>query len=220
MMTQEKKLTLALPKGRILEQVLPILKKADITPEDDFFDPKSRKLIFQDQKGELDIIRVRSFDMATFIAFGAAQIGIAGSDVLEEFNYSEIYAPLDLQIGKCRLSLAAKEDAPNLKEITNISHMPIATKYPNVTKKFFAKHHIQAETIHLNGAMELAPKVGLSQYIVDLVETGSTLKANGLSERETLLEVSSRLVIHRGSAKIYPQKIQDFIQRFQEAIAS
>ncbi len=214
-----QKLTFAVPKGRILKQLLPIMEKAGILPEDDFFNEKSRKLVFATNHKDIELIRVRSFDAATFIAFGAAQMEVVGSDVLDEFNYSELYAPLDLGIGKCRLSIAQPQELLPLEEELKLSsHIRIATKYPYLTQKYFAAQGVQAECIKLNGAMELAPKAGLCSHIVDLVETGSTLKANGLKEVQTILNISSRLVVNRTAWKIAPQKINHLLASFKEVI--
>ncbi len=214
-----QKLTFAVPKGRILQQLLPIMEKADIIPEADFFNEKSRKLVFETNQKDIELIRVRSFDAATFIAFGAAQIGVVGSDVLDEFNYSELYAPLDLTIGRCRLSIAQPVALTSLKEeLPHLSHIRIATKYPHLTQQYFAAKGVQAECIKLNGAMELAPKAGLCSHIVDLVETGSTLKANELKEVETILNISSRLVINRSAWKIAPQRINAILECFTKAV--
>jgi ATP phosphoribosyltransferase len=144
------------------------------------------------------IIRVRAFDVATFVAFGAAQAGIVGSDVIEEFDFSELYAPVDLAIGHCRLSLAAPESA---KRADNASHIRVATKYPNITQRWFERQGVQAECIKLNGAMELAPGLGLAGQIVDLVSTGRTLADNGLVETATIMEVSARLIVNRAALK-------------------
>lgn len=207
----------AVPKGRILKEALPLLQAGGITPEEEFFDESSRKLRFNAVKEGFSFIRVRSFDVATFVAFGAAQIGIAGSDVLEEFDFSELYAPLDLNIGKCRLSLARRKDA-DLPSLDRLSHVRVATKYPNITQRWFAQKGIQAECIKLNGAMELAPTLGLCDYIIDLVSTGNTLRANGLEEVETLLDVSSRLIVNRTAFKTRSQEIQLLTTAFREAL--
>ncbi|MFV0430550.1 MAG: ATP phosphoribosyltransferase [Alphaproteobacteria bacterium] len=212
----EPKITIAVPKGRILKQLLPLMKQVNIIAEDDFFSDKSRKLIFATNHEHIELIRVRSFDAAAFIAFGAAQIGVVGSDVLDEFDYSEIYAPLDLNIGQCRLSVAQPVGLPKMEELSNLSHIRISTKYPNLTRRYFASLGIQAECIKLNGAMELAPKVGLSERIVDLVETGSTLKANGLEEVSTILNVSSRLCVNRSAWKTRPKQIGQLVEAFKE----
>jgi ATP phosphoribosyltransferase len=164
------------------------------------------------------VVRVRSFDVATFVAFGAAEFGICGGDVLMEFDYPELYAPLDLDIGHCRISVAEPaQGAPT--DFTRQSNMRVASKYPNVAKKHFAARGIQAEIVALNGSMELAPGLGLSRLIVDLVQTGSTLKANGLVETDVIAHVSSRLVVNRIAQKTRPQEIGHWIERFREALA-
>ena len=216
-MELSEKLVLALPKGRILEEVMPLVRKAGIEPEADFDNSKSRKLEFDTNIKNLSIIRVRAFDAATFVAFGAAHLGVVGNDVLQEFGYSDLYSPLDLDIGHCRLSLAMPEgeedDDPQAQ-----SHIRVATKYPNLTRSYYAERGIQAECIKLNGAMELAPKLGLSRRIVDLVSTGGTLKANQLKEVEVLTEITSRLVVNRPAFKTRPEEVTYWIDRFREAI--
>ncbi|TAL04134.1 MAG: ATP phosphoribosyltransferase, partial [Rhodospirillaceae bacterium] len=190
---QIEPLVIAVPKGRILDEALPIIRAAGIVPEAAFMDESSRQLKFATNQPQVSLIRVRSFDVATFVAFGAAQVGIAGNDVLMEFDYADIYAPLDLGIGKCRLSIAQPARMQDgLLDLDRLSHVRIATKYPNITGKWFAERGIQAECVKLNGAMELAPALGLCPRIVDLVSTGSTLKANGLVEVTTIADVSSR----------------------------
>lgn len=210
-------LILALPKGRILKEVLPLLERAGIVPEADFADDRSRQLRFSTNVPGLDIIRVRSFDVATFVAFGAAQLGVAGSDVLMEFDSPEIYAPLDLKIGHCRLSVAEPADMVNEDDPATWSHVRVATKYPEITRRHFARRGVQAECIKLNGAMELAPSLGLCRRIVDLVSTGATLKANGLVEVEQIAEISSRLAVNRAALKTRPEQMMHWIDRFREA---
>jgi ATP phosphoribosyltransferase len=195
------KLVLALPKGRILKEALPLLAACGVHPEPALFDEESRALRFATNRADISVIRVRSFDVATFVAFGAAQLGIVGNDVLAEFAYSELYSPVDLGIGRCRLSVAEPVETP---PITSESHVRVATKYPHLTQAHFAAQGIQAECVKLNGAMELAPLLGLAPRIVDLVSTGRTLKDNGLVERETVLEVTSRLVVNRVAFKTMP----------------
>jgi ATP phosphoribosyltransferase len=212
-------LIIALPKGRILDEALPIVRRAGIEPEAALGDDSSRALRFSTNVPHVSIIRVRSFDVATFVAFGAAHIGIAGNDVLMEFDYSEIYAPLDLGIGKCRLSVAQRTDMPDDMDLSRLSHVRIATKYPNITAKWFAERGIQAECVKLNGAMELAPALGLCPRIVDLVSTGATLKANGLKESATLVQISSRLIVNRTALKVRPDEIGGWIERFRTAVA-
>jgi ATP phosphoribosyltransferase len=170
-------LTIAVPKGRILEELLPVFDRMKLKLDASFYDENSRALHFDTNEKGVSVIRVRSFDVVTFVAFGAAQLGIAGSDVLMEMDSPNVYAPLDLGIGKCRISVAREVGK---KTKSSASHIRVATKYPNVAKQFFADKGVQAECIKLNGAMELSPKLGLSEIIVDLVSSGKTLKENGL----------------------------------------
>lgn len=209
---------LAVPKGRILEELEPLLKACQIVPEDDFFSDKSRKLQFKTNSQQLEIIRVRAFDVATFVAYGAADIGVVGNDALEEFDYSELYAPIDLKIGHCRLSSACHADDLAGIGAERPSHLRIVTKYPNITERYYAKLGVQAECIKLNGAMEIAPALGLAPRIVDLVSTGSTLVANNLVELETILDVSSRLVVNRSAQKTRPEEINKWIEAFRKAV--
>jgi ATP phosphoribosyltransferase len=192
-------LIIALPKGRILKEALPLLARIGIVPEADFTDENSRKLTIATSGDDVRVIRVRSFDVATFVAFGAAQLGIAGNDVLMEFDFSEIYAPVDLGIGHCRLSVA--QPAALDPDLSRLSHVRVATKYPGLTRRHFAARGLQAEVIKLNGAMELAPLVGLSSRIVDLVSTGKTLAENGLVEVEVIANITSRLIANRAAFK-------------------
>ncbi len=217
-MSQEPNLILALPKGRILEELAPMLGACGIEPEPAFFDEKSRLLQFKTNLPNLSIIRVRSFDVATFTAFGAAHLGVAGSDVLDEFDYPELYAPVDLKIGHCRLSVAMHKDEVDKDKPGQWSHVRVATKYPNLTRKYFAARGVQAECIKLNGAMEIAPSLGLARRIVDLVSSGSTLKANDLVEVEKILDVSSRLIVNRTALKTMPDIMQDWIAKFRAAV--
>lgn len=210
-------LVMALPKGRILEETIPFFRAVGIEPEAAFFDDKSRLLRFKTNVPEIELIRVRSFDVATFVAFGAAQLGVCGNDVLAEFDYTEIYAPIDLGIGKCRMSVAAparfKED-----DLRRAGHVRVATKYPNITKKYYQAQGIQAECVKLSGAMELAPTIGLCTRIVDVVSSGATLKANGLVEIEHVLDVSSRLIMNRGAFKTKTAEMTFWLDKFKEAL--
>ncbi|MDE3059940.1 MAG: ATP phosphoribosyltransferase [Pseudomonadota bacterium] len=211
-------LVIADPKGRNQEELSPLLARVGIHPEKAFFNDSERQLQFACVDSDMQLIRVRSFDVATFVAFGAAQIGICGSDVLMEFDYGDIYAPLDLKIGKCRLCVAEPQDMPPQDNLERLSHLRVATKYPNVTRRYFAEQGIQAECIRLSGAMELAPKLGLAPRIVDLVSSGRTLKANGLQEAGTIAEVSSRLIVNRIAFKTRSAEINTLIERFREAV--
>jgi ATP phosphoribosyltransferase len=191
----------AIPKGRILEEALPLLARAGIVPEAAFADENSRALKFATNRADISLIRVRAFDVATFVAHGAAQIGIVGSDVIDEFDYSELYAPVDLDIGHCRISVAEPDALAATDDPRSWSHVRVATKYPNLTRKHFAKRGVQAECVKLNGAMEIAPALGLADRIVDLVSSGKTLKENGLAEVEVIAQVSARLIVNRAAFK-------------------
>jgi len=222
--TQEPGLTgpliLALPKGRILAECAPLLHAAGIHPNPDYANEDSRALRFATQEPDLDAVRVRSFDVATFVAFGAAQIGICGADVLMEFDYPEIYAPLDLGIGACRVSVAEPAATAGSDDPRTWSRVRVATKYPNIARRHYASRGINADVVHLNGAMELAPALGLTRVIVDLVATGSTLKANGLVETEVIAKVTSRLIVNRTALKTRPEAIGALIARFRAALAT
>src|SRR4051812_13733615 len=209
-------LIMALPNGRILGEVMPLLKRAGIEPEAAFIDPKSRKLRFTTSDPGLDLIRVRSFDVASFVAFGAAQLGVAGNDVLMEFDYSEIYAPLDLDIGHCRMAVATPEDEAEQEDPRSWSHIRVATKYPEIARRHFAARGVQAECIKLNGAVELAPKLGLCHRIVDLVSSGATLKANGLVEVEHIADITSRLIVNRAALKTRHDEVAPWIERISQ----
>ena len=213
-------LVLALPAGRILEEVMPLLGRAGIVPEDSFINGDTRRLIFETNLPELTVIRVRSFDVATFVAFGAAHLGVAGRDVLMEFEYPEVYAPLDLKVGRCRIAVAEPADLARTEDPSRWSHVRVATKYPEVTRRHFAKRGVQAECIKLNGAMELAPALGLCPRIVDLVSTGATLRAHGLVEVEHVADITSRLIVNRAALKTRPDQISGWIDRFRDAVAA
>ena len=208
---------LAIPKGRILNELIPLLKKVDIEPEQDFFDDKTRKLMFRTNNKNLSIIKVRAFDVATFVALGAAQIGIAGDDVLNEFDYDEIYKVLDLGIGKCRLSVAKKIKV-NKENFQSNGHIMVATKYKNTVINFFANKGVRAECIKLNGAIELAPRLGICSTIVDLVSTGRTLQENNLRESDVLLEITSKLIVNKISYKTMNSEISKIITKFSRII--
>ena len=190
---RSENIIMAVPKGRILEELVPLMKKAKIMPEKAFFDKKDRRLLFTTNISWLKIIRVRSFDVATFVAFGGADIGVAGFDVLKEFNYPELYIPIDLKIGSCHLSIAE----------------------PN---NYFAKKGINVNCIKMNGAMEIAPKLEMADKIVDLVSSGKTLIANDLVEIENILEVTSHLVVNRTAFKTRYKNIRDIMTFFREAL--
>lgn len=205
-------LTFAIPKGRILDEALPVMARAGVEPEAAFHDSKSRALAFGTTRADMRLIRVRAFDVATFVAHGAAQIGIVGSDVIEEFDYSDLYAPVDLGIGHCRLSVARLADDPGADALH--SHLRVATKYPSLTRRHFEAKGVQAECVKLNGAMELAPSLGLARLIVDLVSTGRTLLENGLVETDRILDISARLIVNRAALKTDP-RVADLVAAFR-----
>ena len=206
---------MALPKGRILNELIPLLQKAEIVPEEDFFRTSSRKLLFNTNQKNLLIIKVRSFDVATFVALGAAQVGVAWDDVISEFNYDEIYNFYDLKIGKCRLSVAKIKEK---KTSDNKGHIVVATKYKNITTNFFAKKGVRAECIKLNGAIELAPKLKICSTIVDLVSTGQTLRENNLEESSLVMQITSKLIINKIAYKLMNDDITKILNKFKKAL--
>ena len=208
---------IAVPKGRILTEVMPLFARAGIEPEAAFADKDSRALRFATNRDDIGLIRVRAFDVATFVAHGAAQLGIVGSDVLMEFDYSELYAPVDLGIGHCRISVAEPADLAASDDPRGWSHVRVATKYPNITRRHFEARGVQAECVKLNGAMEIAPVLGLSSRIVDLVSSGRTLAENGLVEVETIAQVSARLIVNRAAFKTRAKEILPLIEAFRDA---
>ena len=212
------KIIIAIPRGRIIGELKKILMKTTFAPEAEMFDDKSRKLTFLSKAKHVNFIKVRAFDACTFVAFGAAQIGIAGEDVIKEFDYSEIYAPLDLNIGHCRLSVAALKTLLKKEDPETWSNIRVATKYPNISKEYFANKGIQVEAIKLNGSMELAPSLNMCRRIVDLVSTGATLKANGLKEIDEIMKIQSKLIINRSAFKTNNKKIQGIMDEFKSLI--
>ncbi len=213
-------LTFAVPKGRILDEALPLMARAGVVPEAGFHDKNNRALSFACERSDLlghdmRLIRVRAFDVATFVAHGAAQAGIVGSDVVEEFAYSDLYAPVDLDIGHCRLSVAEPVGADGSAPV---SHLRVASKYPNLTRRHFEQMGVQAEVVKLNGAMELAPGLGLASRIVDLVSTGRTLKDNGLVETSVILPVSARLIVNRAALKT-DGRVGALVEAFRALVA-
>tara|TARA_B100000965_G_scaffold318020_1_gene278681 strand:+ start:267 stop:914 length:648 start_codon:yes stop_codon:yes gene_type:complete len=212
------KIIIAIPRGRIIKELKKILNKTSFAPESEMFDDKSRKLTFLSKNKEINFIKVRAFDACTFVAFGAAQIGIAGEDVIKEFDYSEVYAPLELNIGHCRLSVAALKTLLKKEDPETWSNIRVATKYPNISREYFANKGIQVEAIKLNGSMELAPSLNMCRRIVDLVSTGATLKANGLKEIDKIMKVQSKLIVNRSSFKTNNKKIQDIMDEVKSLV--
>ena len=209
------KIIIAIPRGRIIKELKKILLKTSFSPDDELFDDKSRKLTFLSKNKDINFIKVRAFDACTFVAFGAAHIGIAGEDVIKEFDYSEIYAPLELNIGHCRLSVATLKTLLKKEDPETWSNIRVATKYPNISKEYFSNKGIQVEAIKLNGSMELAPSLNMCRRIVDLVSTGATLKANGLKEIDEIMQVQSKLIVNRSAFKTNNKKIQSIINEIK-----
>lgn len=207
-----KPLTIAISKGRILEDFLPLLSKLDINSEED---PSStRKLILQTDKPGVQFIIVRATDVPTYVEHGAADMGIAGKDVLLEYGSDDLYEPIDLKIASCRLMVAGKKD----QDIPE-GRLRVATKYVNIAREYFARQGRQVEIIKLYGSMELAPLLDLADVIVDLVDTGNTLKANGLEPIELITNISSRLVVNKGSMKMKQDLIKPLLKQIEELIS-
>lgn len=206
-------LTIAVSKGRIYQEALPLLAKAGITPA---LDPeKSRKLIIPTNVEEVRLLIIRATDVPTFVEQGAADMGITGKDTLLEYGEEGLYEPLDLKISKCKLMTAwPVENRPLMS-----SRLRVATKYVKCAQRFFTAQGIQTDIIKLYGSMELAPLVGLSDCIVDLVDTGNTLKANKLEARELVLEISSRLIVNKVAMKMKHALIHDFIDQLSTAVS-
>ena len=212
------KIIIAVPRGRITKECKNILLKTSFAPDPMLFDKDTRKLKFKSKNKNIEYIKVRAFDACTFVAFGAAQIGIAGEDVIEEFNYSEVYAPMNLNIGHCKISVAAPKSLIKKEDPETWSNVRVATKYPNITKKFFANKGIQVEIIKLSGSMELAPTLKMCRRIVDLVSTGTTLKVNGLIEVEEIMKIQSKLIVNRSAYKTEMKKIKNIIGELQNFV--
>lgn len=206
-------ITIAVSKGRIYDDALPLLEAAGIVPIDD---PKTcRKLILATTRPDVQLVIIRPTDVPTFVEYGAADMGVAGKDVLLEHGAESLYEPLDLNIACCRLMTATHKNAPELS-----GRIRVATKYVKIAQSYFASQGIQAEIIKLYGSMELAPLVGLADCIVDLVDTGNTLKANDLEPRELIMNISSRLVVNKAAMKMKHAAVSDLISHFEKALAS
>jgi ATP phosphoribosyltransferase len=205
-------LTIAVSKGRIYEEALPFLEEAGIKPIDD--PATSRKLILSTTREDVQLVIIRATDVPTFVEYGAADLGITGKDVLLEHGAESLYEPLDLNIARCRLMTAAHKDSPEPK-----GRLRVATKYVKTAQHYFASLGIQAEIIKLYGSMELAPLVGLADCIVDLVDTGNTLRANNLEPRELIMNISSRLVVNKAAMKMKNQAIATLLEQFELTLA-
>ena len=204
-------LTIALSKGRIFKETLPLLAHAGIEPAED--PERSRKLILGTNRADVKLVIIRASDVPTYVEYGAADLGVAGKDVLMEHGGAGLYEPLDLRIARCRMMVAGPPDAlaPRVR-------LRVATKYVDTTRRYFAAQGQQVEIIKLYGSMELAPLVGLAHRIVDLVDTGSTLKANGLAPLEHIADISSRLVVNKAALKMKHGRVMEFVGQMEEAV--
>jgi ATP phosphoribosyltransferase len=209
-------ITLALSKGRIFEETLPLLAAAGITPSES--PESSRKLIIATNRADVRLIIVRASDVPTYVQYGAADLGIAGKDVLNEHGGQGLYQPLDLQIARCRMMVAVREGYDYAAQVKAGARIRVATKYVNAARDHFAAKGVHIDLIKLYGSMELAPLVGLSDVIVDLVSTGGTLKANGLVAVEAISEISSRLVVNQAALKLKRALIQPLMDAFVGAV--
>jgi len=209
---KDKKLVIALTKGRILEEVLPLLETAGLCPAEDIY--KSRKLIFDTNMEDIKLMILRGSDVPTYVELGSADIGITGKDILMENGSDGYYEPLDLKLAKCKLMTAAP-----VKQTATPKRLRVASKFVNIAKDYFSGQGRQVDIIKLNGALELAPIMGLADCIVDIVDTGNTLKANGLEPREHIADVSTRVIVNKASMKIKHDRIQSLLERFSEAVS-
>ena len=210
-------LNIALSKGRILEEGLPLLERAGIRPAENPL--KSRKLILDTNLPEVKLTIIRAADVPTYVQFGAADLGIAGKDVLMEYEGDGLYELLDLKIARCRMMVAEPKSLASRDDPDSWTRLRIATKYVKTTQRHFAAKGIQTDIIKLYGSMELAPLVGLSDRIVDLVDTGNTLKANGLAEVEHIADISAWLVANRASMKMKQQALKQLVGQLEQAVA-
>jgi len=209
-------ITLALSKGRIFEETLPLLAVAGIVPADD--PDRSRKLIIATNRPDVRLVIVRATDTPTYVQYGAADLGIAGKDVLLEHGGAGLYQPLDLNIARCRLCVATRKGFDYAAAVRPGGRIRVATKYINTAKTYFVGKGMHVDLIKLYGSMELAPLVGLADAIVDLVSTGGTLRANNLEEVEEIMPISSRLVINQAALKLKRNLIQPLLEAFQNAV--
>lgn len=209
-------ITLALSKGRIFDETLPLLRAAGIEVLED--PEKSRKLILPTSQADVQIIMVRASDVPTYVQYGGADLGVVGQDTLLETGVQGLYVPLDLKIAKCRVSVAVREGFDYEAAVKQGSRLKVASKYVNIAREFFASKGVHVDLIKLYGSMELAPLVGMADAIVDLVSTGSTLKANKLVEVERIMEISSRLVVNQTSLKTKQARLKPILMAFEQAV--
>ena len=204
-------LTIALAKGRVLDETLPLLARAGIEPADDL--DGSRRLVFATNHADIKLVLIRSADVPTYVQYGAADLGVAGKDVLAEHGGEGLYELVDLKIAPCKMMTAGFANKPLPR-----SRLKVATKYPRITRQFFLEQGRQVELIKLYGSMELAPAVGLADIIVDLVDTGNTLKANGLTTLDHIMNISSRLIVNRASLKMKNQAVRGLVGEIEKAV--
>jgi ATP phosphoribosyltransferase len=210
--------TLALSKGRIFDETLPLLARAGITVADD--PETSRKLILSTNRADLRVVLVRASDVPTYVQYGGADLGVAGADVLMEAEGDGLYRPLDLRIARARLSVAVRGDFDYASAVKQGSRLRVATKYTTTARQFFADKGVHVDLIKLYGSMELAPLTGLADAIVDIVSTGGTLRANGLVEVEKIADISSRLVVNQAALKLKRDAIRPLIEALEKAVAT
>lgn len=204
-------IVIALTKGRILEETLPLFEQAGIVPAENVFE--SRKLLFDTNLDNVKLMIIRGSDVPTYVEFGSADMGVAGKDLIMEYGDDGFYEPLDLKIATCRLMTAQPVGAQ-----PTLDRLKVATKFTNIAKQYFAEQGKQIELIKLNGALELAPSLGLADAIVDIVDTGKTLKANGLEPRDVIAEVSSRVIVNKAAMKIKNTVIRDILRKLRDAV--
>lgn len=206
------KTVIALTKGRILEEVLPLLERAGIRPLEDI--SKSRKLIFDTNLDEVQLMIIRGSDVPTYVEFGSADLGVVGKDLLLEYGGEGFYEPVDLKLARCRLMTAA----PVGSHFAEGSRLRVATKFVNITRRYFAEQGEQIDIIKLNGALELAPSMGLADIIVDIVDSGNTLRANGLEPLKLITSISSRVIVNKAAMKMKPEVIRHLLGLITEAV--
>ena len=209
-------ITLALSKGRIFDETLPLLKAAGIEVLED--PETSRKLILTTNQAHVRVVLVRATDVPTYVEYGGADLGVTGKDTLIEHGGMGLYQPLDLNIAKCRMSVAVRADFDYTSAVRSGSRLKVATKFTSIAREFFAQKGVHVDLIKLYGSMELAPLTGLADAIVDLVSTGSTLKANHLIEVERIMDISSRLVVNQAALKLKQNEIRTIIDAFAAAV--
>jgi ATP phosphoribosyltransferase len=207
-------LTIALPKGRLFRETVALLEKIDCGVEGL---GEGRRLVFEDAEQHTRFLILRPVDIPTYVEYGAADVGIVGKDVIEEAD-RDVYEPLDLQYGRCRLVVAQPAGISDVQSLADWSYLRVATKFPRITERYYNSKGVPVEIIRLSGSIELAPLVGLCERIVDLVETGRTLTENGLAEGEEILRVSARLIVNRASQKTKYEQVTEFISRLKQVV--